>query len=78
MFRSCPPQILRKQENLQAADDATGEVEAVDNGAVADVLDGGVVGIELRDYGRGEDAEGVGDEVVAEPGRVRMVLGWAG
>ena len=78
MFRSCPTQTLRKQENLQAADDATGEVEAVDNGAVPDVLDGGVAGVELRDYGRGEDAEGVGDEVVAEPGGVRMVLRWAG
>lgn len=36
--------------------------------AVADILRGGVLGHELGDDGGGEDAEGVGDEVIAEPG----------
>jgi hypothetical protein len=40
----------------EAADDAAGEVEAVYDGAEADVLHEGVVWVERGDDGAGEDA----------------------
>jgi hypothetical protein len=45
----------------KATNDAAGQVEAIYDCAVADVLDECVVWVELADYGAGEDAEGVCD-----------------
>jgi len=55
----------------EAAGDAAGEIEAIHRGAEADVLDEGVVGVELSDDGAAEEAERVGHEVVGEPGETR-------
>lgn len=51
----------------EAAYDAAGEVEAVDYCAIANVLDDGIVRVELGDDGRGEEAKWVGYKVVEEP-----------
>lgn len=50
------------------SDNTTREVEAVDNSPESDVLDEGIVGIELANDGRRKDAEWVRDKVVHEPG----------
>jgi hypothetical protein len=52
----------------EAANDAAGEVEAVDYCAVANVLDDGIVRVELGDDGRGEETKWVGYKVVEKPG----------
>ena len=44
----------------KATDQGTREVEAVDDGAVADVLHKSVVGVQRSDNGRAEDSKGVG------------------
>jgi len=51
----------------EAADDAPREVEAVDYCAVANVLDDGVVRVELGYDGRREETKWVGYEVVEKP-----------
>jgi hypothetical protein len=52
----------------ETADDAAWQVEAVYDGSVSDVLDYGIIWIELGDYGWREEAKGVSYEIVAKPG----------
>jgi len=59
----------------EAAGDAAGEIEAVHRGAEVDVLDEGVVGVELSDDGSAEEAERIGQEVVEGPGETRAKHG---
>jgi hypothetical protein len=53
----------------ETADNAAGEVEAVNYRAIANVLREGIIRIKLRNDGGGEDAKRICDEIVAEPSK---------
>jgi len=51
----------------KTTDYAAGEVETIDYRTITNVLREGIIRIELRNDSGGEDAERIGDEIIAKP-----------